>query len=975
MDDSTDQSGQQHKRQMQLHHQYQYQYPSLGIGSTNCHQDMDIVVHQQQQQQNFMLSVLLLQQNLHNKQQQQQQQQQQALRKIQPFNGGDRLPLDVVSSQLPPVQAPIPPIHNINPNPQRSTFIQHRPELQQQQHHQYQTGSSTEAVASLANEAEEPRKQELARLRVVTTKLERKSLERPWGLGFVSIQNSINIPNKHTTNTIASLLSGIRVIMVKPPPSPAEYLARLLPGDIILAIDGKPVSSWSANGNANGNSDVNSHNTNHDQNKNLPNDTTTTAKIASYLRSILTVSIVVLRHPEIAKASAILTSTTAATKTTRRDPYTISSAANRAWNQLLVPSVAPKPTPGLGTTPNSKKTATDDALVVYRNPWFWQNDEHGNKVHIPYDDNKGSSIDYELYRQQDGSRAGLFLPPIPSTTKTDFGGWMSERKATWRSRYKVYKLADKNKKPKKKKPETKITSREREEKNDLENHASNDCELYRQEDESRADTFLSPIPSTEPEFCGWLSERKISWRSRYKVYKFADTTKKPKKKAHDETKPISRDKEEMMTDSEGHASNTDFWTSQGFSSFDEWLRNRSIRWHRSYSWNKRKRQKIEEECFEKVVFLPSTNHAKLISATNSCSTEEFHEWLKARRVQWRMFRRRRKRQRLSLEGTYRTPERDTGHCGHDGVPAAFGSNLESPRCVADLTKNEDGKNTQNKPTHCKRKLQFLSEEDQQMAFIDEILEEKEKETKELLRKRAERPPIDIARFFDATKGIPDDVVAHCFAYLDASEHGKLLVIDKTVSKSLKDRHGVWQMLCPSHWILPRRPRKPWHELYLTRLRKERDLHQKRWDDLLVKCSSALFKRDDLQKVEKLVEKAQSDFGFDLNYSSGVVCERNSILNLAVIHGRYKVVRWLVDTKHAEIETSDRGNFTPLLNAAWSGDRWLVRFFLQRKSNRNAKGTQHYTQGIAPPGFEGKTAEKWAEQRGHAEVAKLIRLGL
>ena len=85
-------------------------------------------------------------------------------------------------------------------------------------------------------------------------------------------------------------------------------------------------------------------------------------------------------------------------------------------------------------------------------------------------------------------------------------------------------------------------------------------------------------------------------------------------------------------------------------------------------------------------------------------------------------------------------------------------------------------------------------------------------------------------------------------------------------------------------------------------------------------------------------------------------ERNSILNLAVIHGRHKVVRWLVDTKNADIETSDRGNFTPLLNAAWSGDRWLVRFFLQRRCNRNVKGTQHYTQGIAPPGFMGKTAE-------------------
>lgn len=295
--------------------------------------------------------------------------------------------------------------------------------------------------------------------------------------------------------------------------------------------------------------------------------------------------------------------------------------------------------------------------------------------------------------------------------------------------------------------------------------------------------------------------------------------------------------------------------------------------------------------------------------------------------------------------------------------------VDSPRCITSFEE------TSKRKSAAKRKLQFGSEEDQQMAYIDEILEEKERERQEALRKRAERPPIDILRFFDAKKGIPDDVVAHCFAYLDPIEHAKFFLLNRAVSKVLEERHGVWQMLCPSHWILPRRPRKPWHEIYLTRLRKEREHHQKRWDDLLIKCSSALFKRDDLQKIEKFITKAEQEFGFDLNYSSGVVCERNSILNLAVIHGRYKVVRWLVDTKKADIETADRGNFTPLLNAAWSGDRWLVRFFLQRRCNRDVVGTQHYTQGIAPPGFEGKTAEGWAEHRGYPEIAKLIQLGL
>lgn len=107
----------------------------------------------------------------------------------------------------------------------------------------------------------------------------------------------------------------------------------------------------------------------------------------------------------------------------------------------------------------------------------------------------------------------------------------------------------------------------------------------------------------------------------------------------------------------------------------------------------------------------------------------------------------------------------------------------------------------------------------------------------------------------------------------------------------------------------------------------------------------------------------------------VVCERNSILNLAVIHKRHKIVKWLVDCKQADIESSDRGNFSPLLNAAWAGDRHLVRFLLQKGADRSKKGKFHYTKPLASSDFEGHTAAEWAEKRGHDDVASLIRLGL
>jgi ankyrin repeat protein len=159
------------------------------------------------------------------------------------------------------------------------------------------------------------------------------------------------------------------------------------------------------------------------------------------------------------------------------------------------------------------------------------------------------------------------------------------------------------------------------------------------------------------------------------------------------------------------------------------------------------------------------------------------------------------------------------------------------------------------------------------------------------------------------------------------------------------------------------------------LRREQHDCQKRWDDLLLKCYAVLLKGDHLQKIEKLVFKGEAAFGFDANYVSPVVCERNCLLNLAVIQQRHKVVRWLVDQKGAAIESYDRGHFTPLLNAAWAGHKQTVRFLLQRGANRSKVGFYHYSKPLSSPDFAGLSAEGWARRQGHDSIAELIRLGL
>ena len=56
----------------------------------------------------------------------------------------------------------------------------------------------------------------------------------------------------------------------------------------------------------------------------------------------------------------------------------------------------------------------------------------------------------------------------------------------------------------------------------------------------------------------------------------------------------------------------------------------------------------------------------------------------------------------------------------------------------------------------------------------------------------------------------------------------------------------------------------------------------------------------------------------MNYVSGVVLKRNSMLNLAVIDRRHNITKWLIEEKGAGIESCDRGQFTPLMSDAWNG---------------------------------------------------------
>ena len=202
-----------------------------------------------------------------------------------------------------------------------------------------------------------------------------------------------------------------------------------------------------------------------------------------------------------------------------------------------------------------------------------------------------------------------------------------------------------------------------------------------------------------------------------------------------------------------------------------------------------------------------------------------------------------------------------------------------------------------------------------------------------------------------------------------STQQRLCSAPQRLYSTLQGLHSASQRLHPAPQGLQ------WAALYITKIRAEEEAARKRSDDILVKAHLIIDKADQLNKFQKLIAKAEKTFQFGVNYTSGVVLERNSLLNLAIIEKRHKISKWLIEEKGADIESCDRGSFTPLMNAAWAGDKHMVRYLLAKGCCRVKVGFNHSSKGLAASTFKGLTAEGWAKKRGHDGVAELIRLGL
>lgn len=401
-------------------------------------------------------------------------------------------------------------------------------------------------------------------------------------------------------------------------------------------------------------------------------------------------------------------------------------------------------------------------------------------------------------------------------------------------------------------------------------------------------------------FHQWLQKRKATWRQA-----------RPRKYVSHTIDSLENE------DLEGELTvKHDFWLASGYQTFDQWLAASKTKWARTYSWHQERKNALQLDC-EREVHLNS-----------NILQHQFENWLGVRKQQWRLERR--KRQRLLGKESSFAEQDDSMKvaAGSDSLVVKDESTTTTPRAMAT---NED-------------------------MYIDEILENEERLTSE---ETATLEPMDITWLFDSSLGAPDDVVVNIMRFLKPSDHGNLLCLSYVSNYNFKLRQEMWKTLCPSHWILPRRPRKSWAALYITKIRAEEEAARKRSDDILVKSHLIIDKADQLNKFQKLIAKAEKTFQFSVNYTSGVVLERNSLLNLAIIEKRHKISKWLIEEKGADIESCDRGSFTPLMNAAWAGDKHMVRYLLAKGCCRVKVGFNHSSKGLAASTFKGLGLENGA----------------
>ena len=251
--------------------------------------------------------------------------------------------------------------------------------------------------------------------------------------------------------------------------------------------------------------------------------------------------------------------------------------------------------------------------------------------------------------------------------------------------------------------------------------------------------------------------------------------------------------------------------------------------------------------------------------------------------------------------------------------------------------------------------------------------------RDALNRASSNPPLPPHDRYDPMLGVCDDVITYMLEFLPPKFRWYLISVSKEMTKLIAQREVVWVALSKMNrrWVIPQRMRKSWCLFYFQNLKSFNDKRMAKSNELLLKAHETLFSSDGLGAIKTLVKKGEEEFDFDADYVSASVLERNGLLNIAVIEGRYKVSKWLIEEKECWVETRDRGGFTPLLNAAYNGDLKMIKYLLRCGVNRRRLGLNHSSQPmlLRSEVYQGYDAVGWARKRGFEEAANVIFRGI
>jgi len=227
--------------------------------------------------------------------------------------------------------------------------------------------------------------------------------------------------------------------------------------------------------------------------------------------------------------------------------------------------------------------------------------------------------------------------------------------------------------------------------------------------------------------------------------------------------------------------------------------------------------------------------------------------------------------------------------------------------------------------------------------------------------------------------LPDDVLACIFRQIGNPK--TLAVLSSCVCKTWRHSlaaSGAWSMLCAEAGRTPRRPRKPWRELYLDNLRRRREQVDGDHELLMLRATMdprkakgnedvGAMRRDRPRRLRKMLAALGREL--DVNYRS-VTYGRRSMLGVAARLGSLGCAKellrapWCAATNVADVE-----GWTPLMEAAFRGNEGMAAALLAAGArDEGFEGSRDFGKGqVVGP----HTASAWAEYRGNHRIKSMI----